>query len=30
MVSSPLEDMYPFLEREEFRRNMIIASPAEG
>lgn len=30
MVSSPLEDMYPFLEREELRRNMIIASPDEG
>lgn len=24
MVSSPLEDMYPFLEREEFFSNMII------
>lgn len=24
MVSKPLEDMYPFLEREEFKRNMII------
>jgi len=25
MVSRPLEDMYPFLDREEFRRNMFIA-----
>ncbi len=25
MVSSPLEDMYPFLDREEFLSNMIIA-----
>lgn len=24
IVSKPLEDMYPFLNREEFRRNMII------
>ena len=24
MVSKPLEDMYPFLEREEFMSNMII------
>ena len=24
MVSSPLEDMYPFLDREEFRQNMLI------
>ena len=24
MVSKPLEDMYPFLEREEFLKNMII------
>ena len=24
MVSSPLEDLAPFLSREEFRRNMII------
>ena len=24
MVSKPLEDMYPFLDREEFRRNMFI------
>lgn len=24
MVSKPLEDMYPFLEREEFRSNMIL------
>jgi acetolactate synthase-1/2/3 large subunit len=24
MVSKPLEDMYPFLEREEFHENMII------
>lgn len=24
MLSKPLEDMYPFLDREEFRKNMII------
>jgi acetolactate synthase-1/2/3 large subunit len=24
MISKPLEDMYPFLPREEFRKNMII------
>jgi acetolactate synthase-1/2/3 large subunit len=24
MVSSPLEDLFPFLERTEFRSNMII------
>jgi len=24
IVSKPLEDMYPFLDRDEFRRNMII------
>ncbi|HEY6007144.1 MAG TPA: thiamine pyrophosphate-binding protein [Geobacteraceae bacterium] len=24
MVSKPLEDMYPFLDRDEFRRNMLI------
>ena len=24
MVSKPLEDMYPFLNRDEFRRNMIV------
>ena len=24
MISKPLEDMYPFLDREEFRSNMII------
>ncbi len=24
LVSKPLEDLYPFLEREEFRKNMII------
>ena len=24
LVSSPLEDMFPFLEREEFLRNMIV------
>jgi len=24
MVSKPLEDMYPFLDREEFARQMII------
>jgi acetolactate synthase I/II/III large subunit len=25
IISKPLEDMYPFLDREEFRENMIIA-----
>ena len=24
MLSKPLEDLWPFLEREEFRANMII------
>ena len=24
MVSKPLEDMYPFLDREEFKKEMII------
>jgi acetolactate synthase-1/2/3 large subunit len=24
MKSMPLEDMYPFLDREEFRKNMLI------
>ena len=24
LVSKPIEDMYPFLERKEFRREMII------
>ena len=24
LVSKPLEDMYPFLEREEFFNNMIV------
>jgi acetolactate synthase-1/2/3 large subunit len=24
MVSKPLEDMYPFLDREEFRSNMLV------
>jgi acetolactate synthase-1/2/3 large subunit len=24
MVSKPLEDMYPFLDREEFKREMIV------
>ncbi len=24
MVSKPLEDLWPFLDREEFRRNMIV------
>ena len=24
MESRPLEDLYPFLEREEFKNNMII------
>jgi acetolactate synthase-1/2/3 large subunit len=29
MVSKPLEDMWPFLDREEFRANMISPPPAE-
>lgn len=29
MVSKPLEDMYPFLAREELRRNMIVKPLAE-
>ena len=24
MISKPLEDMFPFLDREEFKENMII------
>jgi acetolactate synthase-1/2/3 large subunit len=24
MISKPLEDMYPFLDRKEFYKNMII------
>ena len=24
MVSKPLEDLWPFLERDEFRSNMIV------
>jgi acetolactate synthase-1/2/3 large subunit len=24
MVSRPLEDMWPFLDRDEFRANMIV------
>jgi acetolactate synthase-1/2/3 large subunit len=24
MTSSPLEDMYPFLDRDEFKKEMII------
>ncbi len=24
MVSKPLEDMYPFLDRDEFKKDMII------
>jgi acetolactate synthase-1/2/3 large subunit len=24
MVSKPLEDMYPYLDRDEFRREMIV------
>lgn len=30
IVSKPLEDMYPFLEREEFESNMIIRSLREN
>lgn len=29
IVSKPLEDMFPFLERDEFRKHMIIASLEE-
>ena len=29
MVSKPLEDMYPFLDRDEFKKNMII-KPLKG
>jgi acetolactate synthase-1/2/3 large subunit len=29
MVSKPLEDMYPFLEREEFNSNMLIETEKE-
>ena len=29
LVSKPLEDMYPFLDRDEFVQNMLI-SPVEG
>ncbi len=29
MVSKPLEDMFPFLDREEFKNNMIIKTIGE-
>ena len=29
LVSSPIEDMYPFLPRDEFRENMIVAPVSE-
>jgi hypothetical protein len=29
MVSLPLEDMYPFLSRDEFKREMIV-TPLES
>ncbi len=29
MISKPLEDMYPFLDRDEFKSNMIIKPPEE-
>jgi len=29
MVSKPLEDMFPFLSREEFLENMIVPPVAE-
>ena len=29
LVSKPLEDMYPFLPREEFNENMIIKPVVE-
>jgi acetolactate synthase-1/2/3 large subunit len=30
MVSRPLEDLWPFLDRDEFRSNMIVAPLAES
>ncbi len=30
MVSKPIEDMYPFLPREEFLANMIVKPLPEG
>ena len=29
MVTAPLEDMFPFLPREEFRDNMIVPTVSE-
>jgi acetolactate synthase-1/2/3 large subunit len=29
-VSKPLEDMWPFLDREEFLENMVVAPIAVG
>lgn len=29
MISKPLEDLYPFLDREEFRKNMIVEPEPE-
>jgi acetolactate synthase-1/2/3 large subunit len=29
MVSRPLEDLWPFLDRDEFRSNMIVPPLAE-
>jgi len=29
MISKPLEDMWPFLDREEFRANMIVPALEE-
>ena len=29
MISKPLEDMYPFLSREEFNKEMIVKPLAE-
>ena len=29
MVSKPLEDMFPFLDRDEFRDNMLIQTVGE-
>jgi hypothetical protein len=26
MVSAPLEDMFPFLDREEFAKNMLVSA----
>ena len=30
MVSKPLEDLHPFLDRDEFRSNMIVVAGGPG